>query len=182
MKIFATYTVWAVLVGACGLAGCASGPVKSADVSGSVRKSLDLAGLKGVTVKQDRDKGVVTLGGQVATEGEKAQAELVTKPIAGSQVVAVEIAVIPLGAEKDAKAINSALDEGIEKNLDAALIQNKLQKLVKYEVKNAVVTLSGEVESEVRRAAAEQVAAGVPNVKQVVNTLQVKNQKATSTV
>lgn len=182
MKIFATYTVWAVLVGACGLAGCASGPVKSADVTDSVRKSLDLAGLKGVTVKQDRDKGVVTLGGQVATEGEKAQAELLTKPIAGPQVVAVEIAVIPLGAEKDAKAINAALDEGIGKNLDAALIQNKLQKLVKYEIKNAVVTLSGEVESEVRRAAAEQVAAGVPNVKQVVNTLQVKNQKATSTV
>lgn len=182
MNISATYTVWAVLAGACGLAGCTSGPVKSADVTNSVRQSLDLAGLKGVTVKQDREKGVVTLGGQVTTEGEKAQAELLAKPIAGAQVVAVEIAVIPLGAEKDAKAINTALDEGIEKNLDAALIQNKLQKLVKYEVKNAVVTLSGEVESQSRRAAAEQVAAGVPNVKQVVNTLQIKNQKATSTV
>jgi len=38
------------------------------------------------------------------------------------------------------------------------------------------------VESSVRRNAAEQVAASVPNVKQVVNTLQVKNQKATSTL
>jgi hyperosmotically inducible protein len=182
MKIFATYTVWAVLVGACGLAGCASGPVKSADVSDSVRKSLDLAGLKGVTVKQDRVKGVVTLGGQVATEGEKAQAELLATPIAAGQVVAVEIAVIPVGAEKDARAINTALDEGIGKNLEAALIQNRMQKLVKYEVNNAVVTLSGEVESDVRRTAAEQVAASVPYVKQVVNTLQIKNQKATTTL
>ena len=44
------------------LAGC-SGPVKSPDVSDSIRKSLDQAGLKDVTVTQDRYKGIVTLGG-----------------------------------------------------------------------------------------------------------------------
>jgi len=182
MKILATYTTWAVLIGAGVLAGCAPERVQSADVSESVRKTLDQAGLADVTVKQDREKGVVTLGGQVSSEAAKAQAELLVKPIAAGQVLAVEIAVIPVGMETDAKAINSALDGGIEKNLDAALIQHKLQKLVKYEVKNAVVTLTGEVESEAKRAAVERTAARVPNVKQVVNTLQVKNQKATSTL
>jgi hyperosmotically inducible periplasmic protein len=46
------------------LSAC-SNQTKSPDVSDSVRKSLDQAGLKDVTVSQDRDKGVVTLGAQL---------------------------------------------------------------------------------------------------------------------
>jgi hyperosmotically inducible protein len=76
--------------------------------------------------------------------------------------------------------VNSDLDNGIENNLHAALIQNRLQKAVKYDVKNGVVTLTGEVNSQSTRALAEQIASSVPNVKQVVNDLQIKNQKATS--
>jgi osmotically-inducible protein OsmY len=48
-------------------------------------------------------------------------------------------------------------------------------------VKSGVVTLTGEVNSENERARAEKVAAGVPNVQQVVNNLQIKDQKASST-
>ena len=76
--------------------------------------------------------------------------------------------------------MNSDLDQGIESNLDAALIQNKMHDRVIYAVKNGVVTLTGTVNSEETRAAAEKLANGVPNVQQVVNDLQVKNQKATS--
>ena len=162
------------------LIGCSGTSTKSPDVSDSVRKSLDDAGLKTVTVSQDLDKGVVTLGGQVGSEADKSQAESIAKSLAGAQVVADQIAVVPPGAESDAKAVNSDLDKGIEKNLDAALIVNKLQKSVKYSVKNGVVTLTGEVNSESTRAQAQQVAASVPNVQQVVNELQVKNQKASS--
>jgi osmotically-inducible protein OsmY len=76
--------------------------------------------------------------------------------------------------------VNSDLDKGIENNLDAALIQNKLQKMVKYDVKSAVVTLTGDVNSQSMRANAEKIALLVPNVQQVVNNLQIKDQKATS--
>jgi hyperosmotically inducible periplasmic protein len=162
------------------LAACASTEAKSPDVSTSVRASLDQAGLKGVTVSQDRDKGVVTLGGKVTNENDKAQAEALAKSLAGPQVVANEIAVIPVGGEADAKTVNADLDKGIEVNLDAALIQNKIHDDVKFDVKSAVVTLTGEVNSQGLRADAERVAMGVPNVKQVVNNLQVKNQKASS--
>jgi len=161
------------------LAGC-SGTAKSPEVSNSIRKSLDQAGFNNVTVSQDRDKGVVTLGGKVTSENDKSQAESVAKSLAGGQVVADQIAVIPVGIEKDAKTVNSDLDDGIEKNLDAALIQNHMHDDVKYEVKSNVVTLTGEVNSQLKRDQAERVAAGVPNVKQVVNDLQVKNQKASS--
>ena len=61
------------------------------------------------------------------------------------------------------------------------MLQNKLQKRVKYAVKNTTVTLTGgEVNTQAQRAVAEKVAFQVPNVKQVVNELQMKNQKATS--
>ena len=122
----------------------------------------------------------MTLGGQVASENDKAQAESLAKSLAGAQVLADQIAVVPVGAENDAKAVNSDLDKGIEKNLDAALIQNRLHDNVRYAVKSAVVTLTGEVNSQSKRDNAETVATSVPNVKQVVNDLQVKNQKASS--
>jgi hyperosmotically inducible protein len=162
------------------LAGCFATATKSPDVSDSIRESLDQAGFKDVSVSQDRDKGIVVLGGQVASQNDKLHAESLARSLAGTQVVADQIAVIPLGAEKEAKAVNSDLDAGIEKNMDAALIQNKLHHNVKYEVKSGVVTLTGEVNSQSERDRAESVAARVPNVKQVVNDLQVKNQKASS--
>jgi hyperosmotically inducible periplasmic protein len=161
------------------LASC-SGTTKSPDVSDSIRKSLDQAGLKDVSVSQDRDKGVVTLGGHVPADVDKSQAESIAKSIAGGQVVSNQIGVVPPAAESEAKTVNSDLDKGIEKNLDAALIQYKLNKGVKYDVKNGVVTLTGEVNSQARRAHVQEIASAVPNVKQVVNELQVKNQKATS--
>ena len=160
--------------------GCSGASAKSPDVSDNIRTSLDQAGFKNVSVSQDRDKGVVTLGGTVASENDKSKAESLAKSLAGAQVVADEIAVVPVGLETDAKAVNSDLDKGIEENLDAALIQNKMHEHVKYDVKSGVVTLSGEVNSESNRNNAATVATNVPNVKQVVNDLQVKDQKATS--
>lgn len=161
------------------LAGCSTNTTRAADVSGGIRTSLDQAGLKDVSVKQDIDKGVVTLGGHVAADADKTQAETIAKSMAGTQVVSDQIAVIPTG-EHDAKKVNSDLDKGIEGNLDAALLQNRLHKTVNYAVNNQVVTLSGEVDSQSKRAQAQTIASSVPNVQQVVNELQVKNQKATS--
>jgi osmotically-inducible protein OsmY len=154
--------------------------MRSPDVSGDVRKGLDQAGLRGVSVAQDRDKGVVTLGGHVASDADKTQAESIAKSAAGAEVVSDQIAVVPVGDESDARTMNSDLDKGIEQNLDAALIQSKLREGVEFAVKNHVVTLTGNVDSESKRQQAETVAASVPNVSQVVNELQVKNQKATS--
>ena len=163
------------------LIGCSSTPTRALDVTESIRTSLAQANLKDVSVSQDRDKGVVTLSGKVAVESEKAQAESIAKSFAGTQVVANQLAVLPVGAEADAKKVNSALDDGIESNLDAALIKAKLHDGVKISVKNHVVTLTGEVSSQAKRDQSEKVAAAVLNVQQVVNELQVKGQKATST-
>jgi hyperosmotically inducible protein len=161
------------------LSGCSDS--KSADVTDNLRKSLDQAGFKDVSVSEDRDKGVVTLKGNVPTETEKQQAESIAKSNAPNLVVADEISVRPPGNESEAKAVDSDLDKAIEKNLDATLIKHRLKKNVKYDVKNGVVTLTGDVPSQTRRAQVEKLVASVPNVKQVVNELEVKGQKASST-
>jgi hyperosmotically inducible protein len=162
------------------LAGC-SAPSKAPDVTGTIKDSLKDAGLRDISVSQDRDKGVVTLSGNVAEEGDKVRAAEIAKSVAGSQVVANEIAVVPRGIESEAKTVNKDLDEAIKKNLDAVLIRQSLHDDVKYDVKNGVVILTGNVNSQATRSAAQKIAAEVPNVQQVVNKLEVKNQKATAT-
>jgi osmotically-inducible protein OsmY len=162
------------------LVGCSTTSTKAADVSDSIRSALTQAGLKDVTETQDRDKGVVTLGGHVTGDDDKAQAESIARSFAGNQVVSNQIAVVPSGIESAAKQVNADLDKGIESNLDAALIKARLHESVSYAVKNHVVTLTGDVDSQSKRARAEEVASAVLNVNQVVNELQVMRQKATS--
>ncbi len=180
MKTLKPWLIMLVLVVVGTFVVCSRGPKLSPDVSASIRTSLNQAGLKAVSVTQDRDKGVVTLSGNVAGEEDKARAESIATSFANGQVVANQIEVVPPGGESAARTVNADLDGGIDKNLDAALIQGKLHKGVTYDVKSGVVTLSGEVGSQSKRAQVEQVATSVPNVQQVVNELQVKDQKASS--
>ncbi len=154
---------------------------KAPDVTDNVRHALDSAGLTDVHVSQDRDKNVVKLTGNVATDDDKGRAESIAKSQAGSAVVADEIAVRPKGDEGTAKKVDSELDSGIDKNLEAMLVEHKMNHVVRYDVNNGVVTLKGNVPSQGQRSNVEKLAQQVPNVKQVVNELEVKNQRATST-
>ena len=160
--------------------GCSRSSAKSPEVTGDIRKALDQANLNAVSVSQDRDLGVVTLKGTLPSADQKSEAEMIAKSYAAGQVVADQIAVVTPGAESDSKTINKDLDKGIRDNLDAALTAQGLNKLVSYSVEQGVVTLTGEVNSERARSEAASAAKGVPNVKQVVNKLQIRKRKATS--
>jgi hyperosmotically inducible protein len=153
---------------------------KSPDVKADIEKALGQQGLRSVNVSQDRDKGVITLAGDVQTDADKQRAEDVARSISNSLVIANEIGVRPSGFESEAKIVDSSLDTAIEKNLEAILVGKHLNQDIKYAAKNGVLTLSGEVDSINKRHELEQLAASVPNVKQVVNELQIKGIKATS--
>lgn len=161
------------------LLGCSSSN-KAPDVTDNIRKALDQAGLKDVSVSQDRDKGVVVLSGTVPSESDKGQAESIAKANAEAQVVSDQISVRPPGNESEAKTVESDTDKAIEKNVDATLVKHRLKKDVSYDVKDGVVTLKGKVPSQTRRDQVEKLVASVPNVKQVVNELEVRNQRASS--
>ena len=150
------------------------------DVTSDIRHALDQAGLKDVRVSQDRVKAVVSLTGDVATDAEKTRAETIAHSIAGDQVVSNEIGVRPNGDQGTARKVDSDLDSAVDKNLDAMLVQHRLKDNVRYDVKNGVVTLKGRVASEAQRTSVEKLAKDVPNVKEVVNELDVKNRRATA--
>ncbi len=153
---------------------------KSPDVKADVERALGQAGFRSITVSQDRDKGVITLSGDVQTEADKQRTEDITRSISNSFVIANQIGVRPSGFESEAKKIDSNLDTAIEKSFEAALIEKRLTQDIKYVAQNGVLTLGGEVDNIDKRLELEQLAASIPNVKQVVNELQIKGIKATA--
>ncbi|HET8964856.1 MAG TPA: BON domain-containing protein [Candidatus Acidoferrum sp.] len=161
-------------------AGCGQQQAKAPDVKDNVKQGLEQAGLKDVSVSQDRDKGVLTLTGTVGNDADKAQAESIARAAATGQVVSNQISVRPPGEESLAKDVQSDMDKAIEKNVEAVLTKHKWNHDVSYKVKEGVVTLKGKVNSQSQRTMVEKVVAATPNVAQVVNELEVKNQKATS--
>ena len=158
------------------LAGCSQTSMPSRHVSTNIRRSLDRAGLRDISVSQDRMKGIVILGGHTAADYDMTQAESIAASFAGRETVLDHIELVPFGSESLAFAMNSDLDNGIETNLDTILVQNKLHESVKFDVRHHVVTLTGGVDSQTRRAQAESVASSVPNVWRVVNQLWIKSR------
>jgi len=148
------------------------------NLEADIKQSLEESGLEDVSVRHDTDEELVTLEGEVGSESDKARAEFIAKSAAGGQMIANQIAVRPPGEEDEVQGLQSALDDGIEENFEAALIQNKLED-VDYDSKEGVLTLTGTVDTPAMRQQAERLAAAVPNVKQVVNMIEVVGQTAT---
>jgi hyperosmotically inducible protein len=152
------------------------------DVKDAVNSAMTQHGLGVVKVSQDRDKGVLTLTGDVESTDQKAQAEQVAKQAAPDYVVANELAIRPIGAESQAKAIDSNLDDGIEDNYKAAIKANKTldAQSISYKAKNGTLVLTGSVKTAAQKSQAMKLAKGIPNVKEVVNELEVKSSKNSS--
>lgn len=141
----------------------------------SVDKALQQADLKGVTVSENEDKNTITLGGKLHSEDAKNQAGQVAQSAAGSRIIANEISVEPVGAESEAKKIESNTDDGIESNYKAALISRGLDKQdISFDAKNGVLTLKGKVKNMKERQDAQELAKNIPNVAQVVNQIEVR--------
>lgn len=158
------------------LSAWSSGSATAPSVTAGIRQSLDQFGYKDVSIKQDRVRGIVTLAGRVSADADKDQAESIARSMAAGEIVSDEIVIIAQNAEANSNGVRSDFDKDIETSVDAALIQNKIRKNVKYHVKGGVVTLEGNVNSKIRRVQVEQIAYAVPNVKQVVNNLQIKSE------
>src|SRR5438045_9682766 len=122
MKAFATLFVLAAL-----LLTVACSRHDNVSHKDDVKKALEQAELKDVTVSEDRDKNTITLGGTVHSDQAKAKAGEVAKATANTRIIANEISVQPVGSEQ-AKDVNSNLDDAIEKDYQAALIASSLDK------------------------------------------------------
>ena len=176
-------TIWAALASLLlALAiGCTSNKASTPDVKDHVSKALDNAGYKDLNVDVNNDKQLVTLKGDVKTQEDKEKAEDIAKNAAGGFVVSNEIGVRPEGVESEARKIDSNVDSAIEKDFKAVIIAHRLEKQhIRFDAKNGVLTLKGDVDTPAQRDQVEKLAASVPNVQQVVNELDVKGGKRRS--
>jgi osmotically-inducible protein OsmY len=165
----------------CVAIGCTSNKANTPDVKDQVSKALTNAGYKDVKVDTNNDKQLVTLTGDVKTQEDKEKAEDIAKSAATGFVVSNEIGVRPAGVESEAKKIDSNVDDAIEKDFKAVIIANRLEKQhIRFDAKNGVLTLKGDVDTPSQREQVEKLAASVPNVQQVVNELDVKGAKRKS--
>ena len=147
---------------------------KNVSYKDGVKKALEQADYKDVTVDEDSNKNTVTLGGKLHSENAKQQASEVAQSASGGRTIVNQISVEPVGVESEARKIESNTDDAIEKNYKAQLIAKGLDKQdIRFDAKNGVLTLKGSVKDVRQREVAEQVASSVPNVAQVVNQIEV---------
>ena len=167
-----------LLMLALGTVGCNQKP-RHPDVKASVDTAMTRNNLGVVKVSQDRDKGVLTLTGDVESAEQKVQAEGVAAQVAPGYTISNEIGVRPIGAESQAKAVDSSLDDGIENNFKAVLKGHKTldDQSISYDAKNGTLVLKGSVKTNAQKKEAEKLAKAVPNVKEVVNEIDVKPEK-----
>lgn len=152
------------------------------DVKTAVDTAMTRNNLGVVKVSQDRDKGVLTLTGDVESADQKSQAEIVAAQAAPGYAISNELGVRPVGAESQAKAVDSNLDDAIEKNFKAALKAHKNldDQSISYDAKNGALVLKGSVKTSAQKSEAQTLAKAVPNVKEVVNEIEVKPDKDTT--
>ncbi len=148
------------------------------DEKSAVDNSLSSNQLGSISVSQDRDKGVITLKGDVDSQDKKSQAESLAKQAAPDYTIANEIGVRPPQADK-AGAVASDLDKAIEDNFKASIKANKAldDQSIHPSVKNGTLVIKGSVKTEAQKKEVESLGKKVPNVQQVVNELEVNPKK-----
>jgi hyperosmotically inducible protein len=163
------------ICGALIISGCQS---NHPDEKAAVTNSLKSNSLGSINVWQDRDKGVMTLKGNVATDDAKQQAENLAKQAAPDYTISYEIGVRPPDAQT-AGAVASNLDSAIEDNFKAAIKahENLNDQSISGSAKNGTLVITGSVKTGVQKKEVDKLAKQVPNVQQVVNELDVKPDK-----
>jgi hyperosmotically inducible protein len=152
------------------------------DEKDAVTNSLKGGNLNAVDVSQDRDKGVMTLTGNLASQDLKNQAENLAKQAAPDYTIADEIGVRPPDVAHSG-AIASDVDSAIEDNFKATIKahENLNDQSISASAKNGTLVLKGSVKTTAQKHEAESLAKHIPNVQQVVNELEVKPGKHTTT-
>lgn len=164
-----------VLGGALVIGGCNK---SYPDEKSAVDQALTSNDFGTVGVSQDRDKGVMTLRGNVGLPADKDRAEKIAQRAAPDYRIANELGVRPENMPGAAGA-DAKLDSAIEDNFKAAIKghENLNDQSISGSAKNGTLVIKGSVKTPQQRAEAETLGKQVPNVQQVVNELKVKSDK-----
>jgi osmotically-inducible protein OsmY len=111
--------------------------------------------------------GVVTLNGEVSSYAEKWRAERAVERVAGVRAIANDL-VVKTAAERSDTDIAKAAADALERNV--LLLSNNL----KVRVQNGWVTLSGEVNWDYQRRAAERSIRDLAGVRGITNLITIR--------
>ena len=103
-KLLLAVSCLALLIGVAAYGQIFSGHRSESD---AVKKALEQADLKDVSVSDDASKNTITLGGTLHSEDAKKRAAEVAKSAAPNRQIANEISVEPVGAESRSRAMES---------------------------------------------------------------------------
>jgi osmotically-inducible protein OsmY len=116
-------------------------------------------------------EGVITLSGTVPSYIEKSAAEKAAQRVGGVKAVVEKIDVkVPGSHRKDDQGIAKAIIDQFEWHTQVP------HELVKANVENGWVQLTGEVEWEYQRRAAERVVRGLAGVRGITNKITIKGK------
>ena len=178
MRLFFVRTIFiALLAVAC--SAIAQNPRHTDDrnlsAKDAVTNALHQAGYKDLSVDEDRDKRLLTLHGNLADDAAVSRAGQLAASAAPGWAISNQIGIRPKGAEHQAAAVTSNIDTAIEHTYQATLISNQMDKAgIHFASNNGVLTLTGTVDTPQDRTRAEQLARTIPNIREVVNKLDVK--------
>lgn len=165
------------LAGILTVAGCSNRP-KYLDSQNDVRTALNDNNLGNVQVSQNRDRGIITLTGAVSSQQQRTQARQITRTAAPTYTIDNQITVTPPpppgpSPEEIARA---KADHAIESEFKAQMEKHRYFRRddIAIESKDGSVTLSGTAHSTYDKRQAEKLAKSIPNVRQVVNQIEVK--------
>lgn len=157
---------------------CSQQKANSPDAKPAVQDALKAAGYNNISVSQDRDKGVITLTGDVPTDADKDKVQTIAQGAANGMVISNEVGVRPQGDEGAAKSVDKHTDDSIEDQMKAQIAAHRWENQhIHFSAKNGVLTLKGDVDTSRQREQVNDVAKNIPGVQQVVNELQVKGEK-----
>jgi hyperosmotically inducible protein len=161
------------------LVGCSSQRANTPPAKDNVVNALKDKGMDNINVDENRDKGVITLKGDVQSDEQRREAGEIAQTAAPGRVIANELAIRPQGEEGTAKKIESNTDDAIEHSFKAEIAAHHWDNQhIHFDAKNGVLTLKGDVDTAAQRAQVQQVAAKIDGVRQVVNELEVKGKES----
>ncbi|MFK7730110.1 MAG: BON domain-containing protein [Pseudomonadales bacterium] len=163
------------------LAACSGSPTKRSAgevlddtaIATKVKASLLADGeTDGLDIDVDVDRGKVRLSGFADSEQEIAQASKIARSISGVQSVDNRLSLAAgtrsAGRYVDDKLLLARVKGALTKNADTSAFE------INVDVNRGVVSLSGFVDSDQERRAAESVTSGVNGVEKVLNNLSVR--------
>jgi hyperosmotically inducible periplasmic protein len=157
-------TVTTSLVGACN-----SGP----DPKDQITRELKDANINNIQVDYDHNTNVVHLKGAVDSSAERLHAEEIAhKAVGTSGVVANEISVNGVDDQR------ADMDKAIQRELNVKVNNDRAfeNRHITFEVNNGIVTIKGDVGSEVEKQQVNEMVRSTENVKDVVNALEIRAQ------